>query len=56
MTTAPRPATAPLLYTYDVAVEAITPLHVGSGETLLRDYDFVIHGDEFIVQIGRAHV
>jgi len=49
MTTTPRPTTAPLLYTYDLTVEAITPLHVGNGETLLRDYDFVIHGDEFIV-------
>ena len=49
MTTAPNTATSPLLFTYDVAVEAVTPLHVGNGETLLRDYDFVIHGDEFIV-------
>lgn len=49
MTTAQRRITAPLLYTYDLTVEAITPLHIGSGETLLRDYDFVIHDDEFIV-------
>lgn len=49
MTTATRPTTTPLFYTYDLTVEAITPLHVGNGETLLRDHDFVIHGDELIV-------
>lgn len=28
---------------YDVSVETYSPLHIGSGETLLKDYDYAVH-------------
>jgi CRISPR-associated protein Csm5 len=35
--------------TFDVTVETVTPLHIGSGIELLRNYDFVTENREFIV-------
>ncbi|MBC7257508.1 MAG: type III-A CRISPR-associated RAMP protein Csm5, partial [Chloroflexi bacterium] len=29
---------------YDVTVETLSPLHIGSGETLLKEYDYAVHG------------
>jgi CRISPR-associated protein Csm5 len=29
---------------YDVTVTALTPLHIGSGNMLLNDYDYALHG------------
>lgn len=29
---------------YDVTISLLTPLHIGSGQTLLNEYDYVIHG------------
>ncbi len=30
---------------YDVTVDLLTPLHIGSGRILLHEYDYVIHGN-----------
>lgn len=46
---APTATTPPLLRTYDVTVSTVTPVHIGSGVKLLRDYDFVAEGDEYAV-------
>ena len=46
---APTATTPPLLRTYDVTVSTVTPVHIGSGDQLLRNYDFVAVGDEYIV-------
>lgn len=29
---------------FDVSISLLTPLHIGSGKELLRDYDYVTHG------------
>ncbi|MFN2138553.1 MAG: type III-A CRISPR-associated RAMP protein Csm5, partial [Candidatus Promineifilaceae bacterium] len=29
---------------YDVDVSLLSPLHIGSGQTLLHEYDYVVHG------------
>ncbi|MBC7317133.1 MAG: type III-A CRISPR-associated RAMP protein Csm5, partial [Chloroflexi bacterium] len=29
---------------YDVTVETYSPLHIGSGETLLKGFDYAVHG------------
>lgn len=31
---------------YDVTISLLTPLHIGSGTELRRDYDYVTHGDK----------
>lgn len=30
--------------TYDLTITTLSPLHIGTGNTLLRDYDYVVHG------------
>ena len=48
--------TDPLLHTYDVNVQTISPVHVGSGVTLVRDYDFIIDGHECsVLDIDKAY-
>ncbi len=32
--------------TYDVTVTTLTPLHIGSGRTLLNEYDYAIHNNQ----------
>ena len=48
--TASRPTgPSPLLHVLDLRLEVVTPLHIGNGEELIRNYDFVTEGDELVV-------
>ncbi|NBT20206.1 MAG: type III-A CRISPR-associated RAMP protein Csm5, partial [Proteobacteria bacterium] len=40
---------SPLLHVLDLRLEVVTPLHIGNGEELIRNYDFVTEGDELVV-------
>lgn len=40
--------------TFATEVQVITPLHVGTGETLVRDLDFTVQGSDVLVVDGGA--
>jgi len=40
---------APLLRRFEVELQVLTPLHIGSGEVLTRDLDYILRGRELLV-------